>query len=363
MWASGEWAGTIMADPRKKKSKGPRSQQGRGDGSASQPGTGGGVPEKPLKPRARVAESETLDEDGGLPLFAAASAAASVDSDPVVQTEAFVEESAPVEIETEVEPAAVEPEPEVEVERMLEPEPEVAADLPELPEEPVAPAPKRELKREVDDETGAPVSREAKPKKEEPATAAVPGPVVKLGRPELISLAAFGLILLVGVVYFRKWIYGAAPESSRVVAVHTLSLPVKGKLVTIKTFSSGWREKKAGKAAGTVVPFATFTVDAGTVQDGFVRVQFMDSEGEIRGDVATIEFKGGHPKDSGRGEVVNGDEVTLLGTQGFESTARYLAYRTGTEGVWKIRLQEGADYSKGPWQNLGFVEIETRRQD
>jgi len=73
--------------------------------------------------------------------------------------------------------------------------------------------------------------------------------------------------------------------------------------------------------------------------------------------------KEGKFKSFGAGQKVNesGTEAAITGTVGFQSTALFAAYIGGEGDRWQVRLQEGTDYSKGPWTTLATMQIDNTK--
>lgn len=182
------------------------------------------------------------------------------------------------------------------------------------------------------------------------------------GPAEWAALGGFGLVTLVAGALFLKFLYGhPAPIQGKGLPA-TFDLPLAGPGVRLSGAEAAWRERAEGdkaQADEVMVPTLTLTLDQGHASKGFVRVEFVDSDQKIRGDVLTLTVEGGRFQDSGRGEVIEegGLKARLAGTIGFRSRALFTSYQAGEEPRWSVRLKEGPDYSDGPWTELGAALI------
>ena len=226
------------------------------------------------------------------------------------------------------------------------------------PQRPSAPEPERPG---TADET--PPADEARPK-EPPAAAGRRGATAgrKLGPAEWAALGGFALVTLMAGGLFLKFLYGhPAPIQGKGLS-EAFELPMAGPAVRLSAAEAAWRERAEGdkaQADEVVVPTLTLTLDSGHASKGFVRVEFVDSEQKIRGDVLTLTVEGGRFTDSGRGEAIEegGLKARLTGTVGFRSKALFTSYQAGEEPRWSVRVKEGPDYSNGPWTELGAALI------
>jgi len=198
-----------------------------------------------------------------------------------------------------------------------------------------------------------------------PAPAPAPAPV-KMGRVELMALAGFALVALVAAGLFFKYLYDHSQASPTQEQVARFTLPLNGKVATITAATVGWRERTPQdrvRAEETVIPELKLSLDPSSAGTGFIKIEFLDSDQAVRGDVMTLALDNGKLKNSSRGEKISSDgtEATIVGTAGFQSTALFAAYIGGEGDRWQVRLQEGADYSKGPWTTLATVQIENTK--
>jgi hypothetical protein len=211
-------------------------------------------------------------------------------------------------------------------------------------------------------------ARRAVGEADSPDVVSAPAPGVRrvgprrFGASEWAALAGCALLAVVGGILFFKFLYAhPAPTEGRGLP-SKFSVPLAGSLVRLTGAEAGWRARKdTDKAAATevILPTVTLALDPGHASSGFVRLEFIDSDGLIRGDIMTLEVEGGRFKDGGRGEVVaeGGQKVEVTCTVGFRSEALFTSYRAGEEPRWSVRLKEGPNYSEGPWNDLGAASI------
>jgi hypothetical protein len=188
----------------------------------------------------------------------------------------------------------------------------------------------------------------------------------QFGRNELLALGGFAILGLISTVWFFRCLFAHPAEIGLPQIAKHFSLPIKGQLATLTEADSGWRhrvETDRVRAEEVVLPTLRVKIDPSRASQGFLRVEFIDTEGKIRGDIATVEFAGGRFKDSGRGEKLSNDgtEITVSGTVGFNSHSLFTVYLGGEETRWSVRLREGADYSNGPWSLMGQAQVSDRK--
>lgn len=187
------------------------------------------------------------------------------------------------------------------------------------------------------------------------------------GATEWAALGGFGLLALVGGILFVKFLY-AHPAPTQGEGLPTaFVLPLSGPMVHLSDAEAGWRERlesDKARAEEVVLPSITLTLDAGHTSTGFIRVEFVDPDDKIRGDILTVGIEGGRFKDSGRGEIIEdgGLKARLTGTFGFRSHALFTSYISGQESRWSVRVKEGVDSSNGPWTILGISLIPHTKQ-
>lgn len=186
------------------------------------------------------------------------------------------------------------------------------------------------------------------------------------GSAERAALAGFAAVVLLAGGLFLKFLYAhPAPIHEDLISTEFPS-PLAGEVVKLSGAELGWRDRvdsDKAQAEEVVVPTALLVLDEGASSTGFLRVEFIDPEGKIRGDILTVGIEGGRFKDGGRGEVIEegGRRLRLVGTVGYRSQALFSSYLVGEEPRWSVRLKEGADYSKGPWSQFGAALIPSKK--
>jgi hypothetical protein len=188
--------------------------------------------------------------------------------------------------------------------------------------------------------------------------------LAKMGPAEWGSLAALSLILIIGwwgMLHFLNRENRSAKVDTR---LRTFSLPITGKLATVRDMQHGWRLRQPGDRAKShfqMLPYTTVTLDPATKGSGYVRVWFCDGKGATRGDIITLKFTNGAFVDGGRGEkVLSPQSITVSGTEGYDSLTQHAAYAAGQDSRWWIKLEEGVDYSDGPWSVLGTSDLSNK---
>ena len=186
------------------------------------------------------------------------------------------------------------------------------------------------------------------------------------GSAERAALAGFAAVVLLAGGLFLKFLYAhPAPIHEDLIST-VFPSPLAGAVVKLSGAELGWRdrvESDKAQAEEVVVPTAMLVLDEGSSSTGFIRVEFIDPEGKIRGDILTVGIEGGRFKDGGRGEVIEegGRRLRLVGTVGYRSQALFSSYLVGEEPRWSVRLKEGADYSNGPWSQFGAALIPSKK--
>jgi hypothetical protein len=188
----------------------------------------------------------------------------------------------------------------------------------------------------------------------------------RFGRNELVALSGFALLVVLSAIWFFRCLFAHPAELGIPEIPKQFPLPLQGQFITIAEAATGWRdraESDRARAEEVVLPTVSVKLDPSRSKQGFLRVEFIDTDGKIRGDIATVEFAGGRFKDNGRGEKLSADgtEVTVTGTVGFNSRSLFTVYLAGEETRWSIRLREGPDYSNGPWSLLGQARVSDRK--
>jgi hypothetical protein len=206
----------------------------------------------------------------------------------------------------------------------------------------------------VDDEAAAPAS--GAPGGRPRAGGRGFGPV------EWAALGGFAAVALISAILFFKFLYAHPAPTQGGGLPDRFALPLAGSLVRLSGVDAGWRERVDGDKAQpeeVVLPMILLALDPAQASTGFVRVEFVDQDEKIRGDILTVAIEGGRFKDGGRGEVLEegGLKLRLAGTVGFRTHALFSSYMAGEEPRWSVRVKEGGDYSNGPWTELGAALI------
>jgi len=189
----------------------------------------------------------------------------------------------------------------------------------------------------------------------------------KFGTAEWAALGGFAVLALLGAVLFFKFLYAHPAPTQGKGLPSTFTLPLAGPAVRLSQAEAGWRERVDGdkaRAEEVVLPVITLTLDPAQPSTGYVRVEFVDPDDKIRGDILTVAIEGGRFKDGGRGEIIEdgGLKVRLTSTYGFRSHALFMSYMAGQEPRWSVRVKEGPDSSNGPWTELGASLIPNTKQ-
>lgn len=227
----------------------------------------------------------------------------------------------------------------------------------------------------VQNEAIAPATEESSPSpdrtpvSEMPPAARPPGPTSpgwRFGRNELLAMGGFALLGLISIVWFFRCLYAHPKEDIPPEIPKHFPQPLKGQLLTLAQADTGWRDRVEAdrvRAEEVILPRLHVKLDPSGASKGFLRIEFLDTEGKIRGDIPTVAIEGGRFKDSGRGEQVSADgtEVTVSGTVGFISRSLFAIYRGGEETRWSVRLREGPDYSHGPWSIFGQAQVSDQK--
>lgn len=183
---------------------------------------------------------------------------------------------------------------------------------------------------------------------------------------EWAALAACAVFAVLGGILFVKFMYTHPAPLRGADLPMRFKLPMVGPLVRLSGAEAAWRDRQEGdigRIEEAVVPTLLLTLDPGHASSGFVRVEFVDSEDRIRGDVMTVAIEGGRFRSEGRGEVVEegGTRARLTGTVGFRSPALFASYLSGDEPRWSVRVKSGPDSANGPWTELGAARIANKK--
>jgi hypothetical protein len=195
------------------------------------------------------------------------------------------------------------------------------------------------------------------------------GLLSRLGPLEWGSMGFIVLLLIAGwwtMVHFlyREQSAGGGLAQGTQAAKTTFAFPMKGEVATIESITHGWRDRVSGDRAKpdfTVLPFVRIKT-AGGQGPGFIRVWFVDSKGQPQGDIATLKLDNGQFKDVGRGEkLISPQEAEIACTFGFKSNTEHQAYLANADRQWRLKVEQGVDYSKGPWVVLGENDLDNQK--
>lgn len=184
--------------------------------------------------------------------------------------------------------------------------------------------------RDFDDEFSA--SDKAKPS-ERPASDATNR------RRDLISIAAFAALLLIGVVWVLSQFFGHFKFDSDPYAKP--DFPVTGDIIRVSQASVFWREPiREGEARDVArrdvlfLPVLDLSLEPGPRDQGAIRVIFRNSSGDPVGDPITRTFSGG------RFDASGSESVALPATSGFTGKGNFEEYRTGRHKFWTVDVLE-----------------------
>jgi hypothetical protein len=155
-------------------------------------------------------------------------------------------------------------------------------------------------------------------------------PHLKLSKIERIGLFSLLGFLTIGGIAIIAFSLNRLPTSSGL--TRTQDFPVEGKLITIETADTYWREPiSEGPNAETfrrgtrLLPVLTLTASDGSAA---VRVFFRNGDRELIGDAVTRTIQ-------------SGTTIEVAATAGFEDIGMHAAYRTGQTVPWTIEIFEG----------------------
>lgn len=184
-----------------------------------------------------------------------------------------------------------------------------------------------------------------------------------------LSAIEFGALALIGVIVVGFAIFlftipdddlPSSDDQSR--ASTSAPSSAQGELLTLGSIDAHWRHLKdtdrTDKTSGLLPELSLKVSQQNTSTPSFLKIYFIDPEGEISGDVRTARIEGGKLVDTGRGETItSANQFSVYGSRGLKDEKAFLAYRYSSSQSWAVQVFEGADYSKGPWNTLAFFEI------
>lgn len=138
--------------------------------------------------------------------------------------------------------------------------------------------------------------------------------------------------------------------------------PVRGELVALDTIEAFWRPRSEDDRVDRrfgVLPSVRLGLDKATPQGThYLKIHFLDTDGEIAGDVRTARVENGRFIDTSRGEQLESPQVvSVTGTAGMVSETAFVAYRFSDESRWSVEVFEGDDYAAGPWTRIAWFEM------
>lgn len=159
----------------------------------------------------------------------------------------------------------------------------------------------------------------------------------KLNVFEMASVAAFLIVALIGLFFFRGLVHsGDVPAKEEDTTLSSVAFPAKGSLLTVNGIDAIWREPRPGeivRPGAYIVPVADISLGGGT---GFLRVLFRDEEGKIRGDALVTKVDGG--KAAGQGTY------TAICSEGFVTSMKLVECQAGRLDPWTVQVYESKDY-------------------
>lgn len=197
------------------------------------------------------------------------------------------------------------------------------------------------------EETGKPISEVVS---KAPAALGVATFFSSFTKVEKIGLTALFAILAVSATL--TFLHFSSRVTTHPLIAEKLDLPLAGKLVTVSSVSTFWREPvTSGENADVVrrgtklIPVLKIGVDG---KDSVIRVFFKNEDGLVIGDAITKEVKG---------------KSTLIipATAGFDDIGMHAAYRTGESGRWIIEVLESSsrNASRDQFKHIFETEIST----
>ncbi len=168
------------------------------------------------------------------------------------------------------------------------------------------------------------------PKIQAKPVAESPGFFATLSKLEKVSMFAIVGALLItaalAVIHFSQEIPVDSQISKKV------SLPVEGKILTVSSVETYWREPVTqGENPDIVrrgIKLIPVIIIQATGTSGAIRIFFRDSEGTLVGDSTTL--------------AVSGNEtLNISATDGFTDMGMHASYRTGENPRWMIQVLEG----------------------
>ncbi|MDB6134971.1 MAG: hypothetical protein JWM59_3214 [Verrucomicrobiales bacterium] len=191
---------------------------------------------------------------------------------------------------------------------------------------------------------------------------------------EKLGIAAVLAVMLIMAGIFSSSLYAGRPASADSSAQAVPSLPMKGNVATITKIDTLWRPTKTSDRVSMVdtllpevsrypsalLPEVKFSIDPGASKTGFLRFLFLDSDGQITGDVLVLKVNQGKLESVNSGaEVASPTDGVLYCSLGFLDKASYMSYALSGLRRWSVEISESTDYSarEEGWKRLGLFEV------
>lgn len=219
-----------------------------------------------------------------------------------------------------------------------EPSEEEKQEIPPLPEEP------RGDKEEIPEESETPPleSDRTETVEEEPAqaeTTAVEPPSERVRSPFSLSLIEKLCILVLFAILSAAAIYSIVHFSNQIelkpLIGDDLDLPVEGKMATVTSVTTFWREpittgddRDIVKRDVELIPVIELDLESNSSTSGALRFLFKNDQGELVGDNITRR-------------IPSSGSLKVAATDGFNDLGMHAAYRTGNSDRWIVEVLEG----------------------
>jgi len=226
-----------------------------------------------------------------------------------------------------------------------------------VPPKPVTPQPATEVEVKIKTPMPeAPAADEFDEFSPTPRPNAIPislRPHLKLSKLERIGLLALLALLLLGGLGIVIFSLNRLPTSSSL--VKTNDFPIEGKLITIETANTYWREPitdgadiETVRRGAKLLPVVKLTVSKGSAA---IRVFFRNGDRESIGDAVTRS-------------IGAGSTLEVAATAGFEDVGMHAAYRTGQTVPWTIEIYEGTSVNSpsSEFKKMFEMSISTERR-
>jgi hypothetical protein len=169
---------------------------------------------------------------------------------------------------------------------------------------------------------------------------------------EMASVAAFVIVALLGLFFFRSLVHsGPALDSVEDISLEAVNFPAKGALLSVNRIDAVWREPRPGETVrpgANIVPVVGITLGGGS---GYLRVLFRDEAGKIRGDSLVEEVD--------KGQVASGATYTGVCSEGYTTSMRLIECQAGRLEPWVVQVYESKEYdmSIDEWTLIAMFEM------